>query len=69
MTLAKLLEIRRVKQVPLAKRLGVTQATVSRWVSEKVLPSPKTVPLLGAVLKTRVDRDEYVKGRLRFKAS
>lgn len=69
MTLAELLKKRRIKQVPLAKRLGVSQPTVSRWLSDKAMPSLKTVPKLARALHTTVDWEQYRNGRLRFKAS
>jgi transcriptional regulator with XRE-family HTH domain len=45
-----------VGQADLAKRIGVTQQTISRWENGEIVPPPKRLTQLAAALEIDLDR-------------
>lgn len=67
MKFARLLQLRRVLQVPLAKLLNVRQPTISRWAQGESVPRPSLLPQLEKLLGAKVDYSAYAKHQLRFR--
>jgi transcriptional regulator with XRE-family HTH domain len=49
--LSKILNERRMTQIQFAKTIGVTQASVSRWLNAKELPSANTMDEIASYFK------------------
>jgi transcriptional regulator with XRE-family HTH domain len=60
--LKELINVRGVKQKWLAKKLGVSEVTVSNWCSGKTMPNPDHIEKLSAILEVEVNVLKNING-------
>jgi transcriptional regulator with XRE-family HTH domain len=67
MTLKTLLKLRGLRQEDLAEKVGVEQASVSRWMSGVNFPTAAFAQLTATTLRVQVDWKAFASRRLQFK--